>query len=49
MARTPSYATKKDLSEHKKEVIELIKKATKKIKNWDVKQDKKLIKKSKNN
>lgn len=44
MPRTPEYATKKDLALHKKEVIKLIKAASKK----DVKQDKKLLSKSKN-
>ena len=45
MARTPSYVTKKDLAEHKLEVKKMIKKATKNIKKWDVKQDKKALKK----
>ncbi len=44
MARQPSYATKKDLMEHKKEVKKMIKDETSKIKKWDVKQDKKALK-----
>ena len=45
MARTPSYATKKDLADHKKEVNKMLKAVTKNIKAWDVKQDKKALKK----
>jgi hypothetical protein len=43
MARTPAYATKKELAEHKKEVKKMIKDETSKIKKWDVKQDKKAL------
>jgi hypothetical protein len=46
MARTPTYITKQDLSQHKREVERMIKKAVKEVKKWDVKQDKKLMNKS---
>jgi hypothetical protein len=45
MPRTPEYATKKDLLRVEKKVEKLIKKSEKGIKKWDVKQDKKLLKK----
>jgi hypothetical protein len=40
------FATKKELEQHKKQVVKLIKYAVKDVKKWDVKQDKSLIKKS---
>ena len=42
------YATKKQLEKHSKEVHRAINNAVKYIKKWDVKQDKKLIKKKAN-
>jgi hypothetical protein len=47
MAREPAYATKKELTEHKKEVKKMIKEETAKIKKWDVKQDRKALKTTK--
>lgn len=43
--RTPTYATKKDLEMHKKEVKKMIKESTKSVKKWDIKQDKQFAKK----
>lgn len=47
MPRPPSYATKKEFAQHKKEVAKQIKAAVKGLKSWDVKQDKKLLKRRK--
>jgi hypothetical protein len=43
------FATKKELEKHMKQVERMIKKSTKSVKTWDIKQDKKLIIKSKRN
>lgn len=47
MAKAPEYVTKKEFNLHKKEVSKMIKEAVKGVKKWDVKQDKKLLKKEK--
>lgn len=47
MAKAPEYVTKKELESHKKEVSKMIKEAVKGLKKWDVKQDKKVLKKYK--
>lgn len=41
------FATKKELEKYKREVERMVKQATKGIKKWDVKQDKKLMKRAK--
>lgn len=38
------FATKRELEIHKKEIEKMLKRATKGIKKWDIKQDKKLVK-----
>lgn len=42
------YATKKELEKHAKKMNKAIDKAEKKIKKWDAKQDKSLLKKKAN-
>lgn len=44
MARPPSYVTKKEFNEHKKEVKKLIIDSARKIKKDDEKHDKKIMK-----
>ena len=41
------FVTKKELEKHRKEVAKMIKQAVKGVKKWDVKQDKKLVKRKK--
>lgn len=43
--RQPAYATKKDLAEHKKDVLRLVKRAVRGVKAWDRSQDRKLLSK----
>lgn len=47
MARSPEYATKKELEAYKKYCDKKIKEAMKDLKSWDKKQDKKLLKRPK--
>lgn len=45
MPKLPTYATKKDLSDHMKEVKRLLKEHGKMLQKKDIKQDKELVKK----
>ncbi len=47
MENKKTYVTTKELVKHKKEVEKMIKTAFKEFKKWDVKHDKKLVKKNK--